>query len=213
MSVLYTTAAIILDVHDITILDWPWTTPLGFLLFVFFVGWIIFDLHSQNTRLQEAHPSIKVKPISDPTGYYLEVHNYGEAGEFQAQIEIVSNNTEYITVDTNLYSAWWVRSASDKAQIMKGHYDRIKVASFESGPPYRFMHIRRYFYGATTKSLQAADSSTWIVGVDDNSIIKPCFVLRVTISSIPRLKEGPFVKSYELSHKGLREITNGKRNR
>lgn len=165
----------------------------------------------QLESIRNAQPLIEVTPKKDNHDiYYLDVHNVGEYAEFEAQVELLEGKSFAFGLP-DIYPAYWDRTKRDKTQIMKGHRDRLNIATLE-------MHIRvlsacfrfhyyetSYFEGSPLERIGSVNSTSWIPGIVQ--VLKPCFKLKVTISSNPSLRDGAFSKVYELSPEGFSEAS------
>lgn len=216
LSALFTIITNVLTVREIGAvygydIEWQWFTLGGFIVFLGFVGWWLSDLHNYVRRLESAKPSIEVRPANDLHDYYLEVKNIGSTGTFEAQVELVKGKS-YVFGLPQMYSACWDKTNNNKTQIMKGHKDKLKIATLEIPARVLSMSLRFYYYssyyfeGSYVEGIRYSDSTSWIPG--SNQVVVPEFTLRITISSEPSLKEGSFVRNYKLSSSGLEELPN-----
>jgi len=179
---------------------------------------IYTEVDRKRNKLQaqlDTRPSIEVRPVNKFDDYYLEVKNIGNAGKFEAEIQMLESNT-LIPSELNQYKACWETTKSREVQILKDQTDRVKIARFVSYPPhYQSQHLSLYYYNSQSGQESHIDSDGYKVGakiISENGkerpLTKPGFILRVTISSKPSLKEGSFIKKYKLGLDGLEELQN-----
>lgn len=189
-----------------------WALVVIGLLGLFIAQFLAFHrVRVERDRLRgQPAPIIEVTPKMDYHDIYLDVHNIGEYAEFEAQVELLDGKN-YALALPQIYSAYWDRTKRDKTKIMKGHKDRLKVANLEIAPRGLLMSFRLHYYetsyfeGVPLERIKSVNSTSWIPGSDQVS--KPCFTLKVTISSNPSLKDGVFSRAYELSSEGFSEIS------
>lgn len=169
------------------------------------------EIRTELVSIRDAQPLIEVTPeIDNRDIYYLDVHNVGEYAEFEAQVEVLEGKSYAFALPTT-YSAYWDRTQRDKTQIMKGHRDKLKIANLELQTGVLTASFRlhyyetRYFERALIEGIEFAVSTSWIPGSD--KVVKPCFKLKVTISSNPSMKDGAFSRVYELSPEGFSETS------
>lgn len=209
MSGMWTAASLMLDVFGVVtiagwVVPWQWFALGGFLCFCIFIIWRDVEQH----QIIQDRPSVKVSPVDERRSFfYLEVENVGGAATFEAQVEIVKGK-EFVSLLPDRYSPYWDETKHKKTQIMKGHKNRLLVASLHmSGSAPMPMNFRfhywesAYFEGMLFEGIRSIDSTSWIPG--GKGLVIPKFILRVTISSDPSLREELFDKYYELSTAGL----------
>ncbi len=110
----------------------------------------------------------------------------------------------------------WQFKVGTKAKILKDHIDRVKIARFAAYPPtYQSQHLELYYYDPVSGEENHINSSNFLARArfvsadgEEMPMIKPEFVLQVTISSEPSLKEGSCLKKYKLRLGGLEELQN-----
>jgi hypothetical protein len=191
-------------------------TSAGAILFII-LSFLAFDRvrierdkareESENRELKINPPSIIVKPKTEQDIYYLEVTNIGETAEFECQIEIIEDNTG--NRKGQLYLGYWQIGTSSKPTIM--NTDRIRIASKETEIPPRgsqaivdlLMELHLYYYDKRLMHQPPFWRSTVWTG---EGIIKPEYRLRITITSIPSMREGKFIRDYRLDLSGLTEL-------
>ncbi len=196
-------------------IDWLWFSLGGFIVFLGFVSWWLGGLHRRIHELEANKPSIEVKPLNKRDMYCLEVKNIGNTGTFEAEIQITKSNAP-IPSPVNQYTACWTIARGREAQIKKGLTDRLKIAHFITSPPdYLSQHLDIYYYEPQSGQENHVHSDSYLVGAkvvsangEERPLKKPEFVLQVTISSEPSLKEGSFIKKYKLGLSGLEELPN-----
>jgi len=163
--------------------------------------------------IKNERPKIEVTVRKQYDDFDVEVLNKGEDAEFEAQIEVFDGKGFVLSLPQN-YSAYWEKTKNDKIELKKGQKGHLKIASLQiSRPistPIPMMNFSLHYYeithfeNSTFPIIACAQSTTWIPG--DTQTVKPCISLRVTISSSPSMADGAFVRSYQLSDKGLVEI-------
>lgn len=149
-------------------------------------------------ELEESRPSIQVKVINDGRDrMLLEVTNLGEHGDFEAQIEMLEGHgcihgMERPTLPT--YTGCWELGLGPKASIAQGHSDRLMIGKLEIHAPLWMAEFYMYFYDARAGGAKHFGTPSWLlVG---KGTVPARFMLRITISSTPRMKQGPFIKTY-----------------
>lgn len=194
-----------------------WAIPLAIFTAVFFLApYKIYKAEKQEcNRLQtqlDTRPSIEVRPIKEHDLYCLEVKNRGNTGEFQAQIEMLEGHI-HVGMKLNRYLACWEYAPHKEAKILKDQVDKIKIARFISNHPYITQYLHLYYYDPISSGENYIGSDAWFIGSKiiavngtEREVTKPEFMLRVTISSEPSLKQGSFVKEYKLGLGGLEEL-------
>jgi hypothetical protein len=172
-------------------------------------------LQKKLDAIEGALPSIEVKPVNKRDMYYLEVKNIGNTGTFEAEIQMIKSNAP-IPSQVNQYTACWAIARGREARIRKSLTDRLKIAHFITSPPdYLSQHLDLYYYEPQSGQENHVHSDSYLVGAkvvsangEERPLKKPEFVLQVTISSEPSLKEGSFIKKYKLGLSGLEELPN-----
>jgi hypothetical protein len=168
------------------------------------------EIRTELDDIRNAQPLIEVTPKKDNRDIYLDVYNVGEYAEFEAQVEVLEGKS-YAHGLLDMYSAYWDRTKRDKTKIMKGHRDRLNIATLEMNTRvlsacFRLHYYEtRYFEHSPVEGIMSFNSTSWIPGSDQ--VVKPCFKLKVTISSNPSMKDGAFSRVYELSPEGFSEIS------
>ena len=153
-------------------------------------------------------PSIEVTSHKNVEDYYLEVKNNGKVADFEAQIEVIRDDTGY-TKDKS-YWGYWEFGHGSKASI--GNIDRIKIAHLHmmqppEGTPAESNFaawLDLYYCEQSGVGPPSLWKSTAITGNDGE--LQPEYVLKVTITSNPPLREGKFIRQYRLNFEGLSEI-------
>jgi hypothetical protein len=156
---------------------------------------------------QYERPSITVTVINDPRcRMYLEVLNSGEYGEFQAQIEMLDGRSfvHGIVRAPATYTGYWERTAGPMAKLPQGHKDRLMIGTWDVDHRVPLMSMIMYFYDAQKQELASYGTTSWLPGAGTGTI-PPSFRFRITISSVPRMKDGAFVGEYIVDDKQLRE--------
>jgi len=166
-------------------------------------------------ELENNKPYIEVMHQKLDNTFCLNVFNEGERAILKAQICIISSNTGNVFMDLHAmgkgYDAIWNETNTHKTELLKGQSGIVKIATIESISVYA-EKIILYAYDLTTNSAYTLESSSWMQ-TDDNHIIKPEFILQVNISSDPSLRPscpnligGAFVRNYEVSLDGIKEL-------
>ena len=145
-------------------------------------------------------PSIKVKVIDDPSGYYLEIFNSGSVGKFKAQLEILDSG-EYILPQSKQVVGHW-EIGRREPEIMKGQKDKIKIATLEMPPRIPVVSYRLYC-DVGGREVTWVNSSSWNPFLGHTGV---WFVIKATISATPELKGRVFIKTYRLDRNGLGEV-------
>ena len=194
-------------------IDPRWISFGSFIIFCCFIGWYMVGQNQRLQKLEGTKPMIDVTPQKIYGEIYLDVVNEGEKAIFEANITICYSSTGNTTHDIlamNMgYKALWNSSGTNKAEIMKGHSDAIKIATIKSIAVYA-EKIILHAYNVADNSPYTMESSAWM-STEDNRIIKPEFVLQVNISSDPSLKPSPnlingsFVRNYVVNLNEIRE--------
>ena len=178
--------------------DLQWFTLGGLVVFVGIMGWWVYELSS-------TMPSIEVKIIDDPSGYYLEIFNSGSVGKFKAQLEIL-DSLDYIFPQSKQVAGHWLIGRREP-EIMKGQRDKIKIATLEM-PPQILLVSYRLYCDVDGREAIWANSSFWNPFTGHTGA---WFIIKVTISATPELKGGVFTKTYRLDNRGLGVVKMSKR--
>lgn len=191
------------------IVPWHWFALGGFLCFCGLTVWRMIELQQAIQEIRDAMPSVEVRPMRNDD-YCLEVTNIGNTGTFEAQVQILEGE-DFVRGLPQTYSAYWDRTKKDKSQILKGHKDKLVIATLEIPSDGRmsmnlcfYYYSSEYFQASYDEAIRYRHSNSWIVG--SNQVVRPEFILRVTISSEPSLKEGAFTHNYELSSDSFTEM-------
>lgn len=155
-------------------------------------------------ELEESRPSIHVEVINDRLDrMLLEVTNLGEHGDFEAQIEMLEGHgcihgMERPTLPT--YTGCWELGVGPKASLAQGHSDRLLIGKLEVNPQLLSAGFHMYFYDGRAACAKDFGTTSWLlVG---KGTVAARFMLRITISSTPSMKQGPFVKTYVVDGEG-----------
>lgn len=167
---------------------------------IFFTMAILITYGERQLGLRKL-PSAEVRIIDDPSGYYLEVFNGGNVGLFKAQLEIL-DSLDFIDPQYKQVAGHWLIGGRE-SKIMKGHKDRIKIATLET-PPNIWSASYRLYCNMGEKEAIWKNSCSWEPG--SNKYAPAWFIIKVTISSEPELKGGFFVRTYKLDEHGLKEF-------
>src|SRR5262249_23438660 len=118
---------------------------------------------------------------------------------FDAQIEILEGGSSYPPGTSKIFPAYWERAKGPQTEIAEGLQDRIYLGSSESG--HGGVNVLRVYYtdpvtggvGATTETVGGGKRTPGKIRVT------------VTISPVPAMKDGPFVRTYSLTPTNLIE--------
>jgi hypothetical protein len=157
------------------------------------------EAHQQVRDLEENLPSIEVTTGSDALGsMFLEATNLGERGDFEAQIDMLEGHESIhgiVTPPLPIYKGYWQTSAGPTARLPQGHKDRLLIGALDLSIETYLAEFKMYFCSAAGGQAVQYGTTSW--GVMKGSGGLPArFVLRITISSTPRMKEGPFIRTY-----------------
>ena len=150
-------------------------------------------------NLEENRPTIAVRAGTDMRrSMFLDVTNLGERGEFEAQIEMLEGR-EFIHGMTRpilpRYTGYWERSAGPLARLPQGHSDRLLIGRTElASGGLMAASFKMYFYNPFSQQGDEYGTSSW--GLMEDGSLPARFLLRVTISSSPRILEGAFIRTY-----------------
>ena len=155
-------------------------------------------------ELQESRPSIQVEVVNDRLDrMLLEVTNLGEHGDFEAQIEMLEGREFIHGIERPtlpIYTGCWELGLGAKASLAQGHSDRLMIGKLEVHAPLWTAEFYMYFYDARAGGAKHFGTTSWLlVG---KGTVAARFMLRITISSTPRMKQGPFVKTYVVDGEG-----------
>jgi hypothetical protein len=143
-------------------------------------------------------PKITVEPISyeDDENGYLKVTNKGFEANFEVSLLLLQELREgkwlKFGADVNLYDGIWRKSDTNKTEIGQGDFDYIKLSHirFENGG----QTLELPHYATPAKKLE----HFWTPSTPDY-VPQPEYVVRVTITSIPSQRCGPFIKAYHIT--------------
>jgi hypothetical protein len=152
-------------------------------------------LQRQLKDIKNARPSIEVTPRRDGDNYLLEVKNNGNVADFEAQIKIVKDASGHQA--GKLYYGYWELAKSSTASI--GNIDRIQIARLETTAPSHGVQAKAPFFESLIlyycdksqiNQRMSLSSSSWTY-IPENimvqPLLKPSYILRVTITSNPAL--------------------------
>lgn len=158
----------------------------------------IDTLQAEVDRLGQKHPTIKARTITETGGkMYLEVENLGEQGAFQAQIEVLEGDNfihGIVRPPLPAYSGYWQRSAGSVANLPQGHKDRVMIGELSMTSSVWSASFEMYFFSNQQGQPSSFGTTSWNPGSDQ--FVPARFLLRITISSAPKLKEGAFKGLY-----------------
>jgi hypothetical protein len=172
------------------------------------------DRKSEQLRdLQETRPSIQVETVSDRYDVmFLKVTNLGEHGDFEAQIEMVEGRGFIHGIERPtlpIYTGCWELGLGPKASLPQGHSDRLLIGKLEVDHRFWSAGFHMYFYDGRAGRAKDFGTTSWqLVG---KGTVAARFMLRITISSTPRMKQGPFIRTYLVDGEGdphLQELPN-----
>jgi len=165
---------------------------LGFALWAF-VGTIRPDEANAN---QVALPAVSVTPKEEPSDYYLAVENRGGPAKFYAEIEIVDRPSKEIG-ERAVYPAVWEDGSGSSKEIATGLQGRLQIGT--EVPSLKTSFLRVCYFNSRNNEID------YVTEEIRNPSSPPLIILRVKISSIPAMKDGPFVREYWLSSHSLGE--------
>ncbi len=220
VSFLATTTSVVsqaIGVFEIAgwVINWTLVTLVSWAVFASFMGWIVWGFHNRINTLEETKPSISVVPEKDDIDFYLTVQNTGEYAEFEAQVEVLEGQKFMVGLPQR-YSVCWEMTKQLETQLKRGQVDSLRIAGLERSDEGKSMALR--FYCSTViypydvdggsqgiqRAVGSVNSASWELG--SVLISKPCFTLRITITSNPSMKEGVFSRTYQLDDRGLSEV-------
>ena len=214
LSMIATAIGLGRNILGITSLPMSWWPLVTFLVFCGLVGWMIFDLYREKSRLLNDRPSICVEPVKESEAFYLEVDNVGEKGFFKAQIQLEAEDDPQVWTLKN-YTGCWRDANREGLEIMKGHDGRIKIAERLSPPNTNSVYLKIWFFDDKLYAANYISSSThWIgatirnAGGETKPMTKHEYKLQVTISADPSLREGVYQGKFRLNVDRLAVDTN-----
>lgn len=168
------------------------------------------SLSQRVEQLEEARAQLDIQVIIEPYSNMmcLEVTNNGERGELQAQIEILEGRHSMHGINRPTlpaYTGYWERSAGPVAALPQGHKDRLLVGRREMAYGLVLYSYEFFYWDAREQCMKTYGTTSW-VPLEDSGSIPPYFVFRITISSTPKMKDGPFVRDYVVDANLLREL-------
>jgi hypothetical protein len=197
-------------------INFPLIAFIAFILFVVVIGLRYREL-SQNSKYNgDIHPSVIITPLVEKDDFYLEVQNTGDiAATFVAALKITSKQPkENISQYLKEYTGSWKLANARESKIMKGQSDKLRIAELQTTNfPIVSIHLRAYIFENEYKvtkqiALQSYFPLAVVTHADGKSgpMDRPEYMLEVSFSSDPSLKEAPLKKHYILSISGLEEI-------
>ncbi len=213
LNLVATATGYALDISEVTHISANWWLLITLVIGIFLVGWVIFDLYQQISKLQDDRPSIHVELAKEYDIHYLKVSNKGAKGTFKAQFELTSKEPSVWQLP--YYNGHWRLSSKSEAEILKGQSDMIKVAKSIISSKGSSVLLRIFFHDEPTKSERYIETSSYWIGAyveKENGSKKPMtkwdYQLRVSISSSPSLREGVYHGHYRLNVDRLEVDTN-----
>jgi hypothetical protein len=210
--------AVLLAIITAATYVWPLPSDLlpkwGFLIFfAIFCIYMGFYVYSQNERIKESEnkkPTIIVEPLPylDDKWAFLKVTNNGEKAEFWVKISLIATLCDgKSTLMKTLMPCWdgiWRSSNTDRTQIPKGHFDEIGVSEVELVGGEQILKL--WGYDSADKSVSIKKQARWQVPKGRQYGPKPEYGIQVSITSDPSLKEGIFVRDYQVTLNTLEEM-------
>ncbi len=175
------------------------------------------NIQDELTRLQNARPSITVKPIQEQSVWYLLVTNNGAKGKFTAQLHLESDDVNVTNLSRlHYYQGYWDNPDGSNTEIAKGCSARLRIAVIESARPLLEMNMHLYYLPSPSNGQTIPASPLWFGATVTNTEtgdVQPLpppedHHLLVTISAEPELREGIFQQWYKLNYNGLFLDTN-----
>jgi hypothetical protein len=198
-------------------INFPLIAFISFILFVVVVGLRYREL-TQNSKLgPDVQPSITITPLIEKDDFYLEILNTGDiAATFVATLKMTSiqpkeNMSQYLKE----YTGSWKLANARESKIMKGQSDKLRIAELQTTNfPIVSIHLRAYIFENEYKvtkqiALQSYFPLAVVTHADGKSgpMDRPEYLLEVSFSSDPSMKECPLKKNYKLSISGLEEVS------
>ena len=172
-----------------------WITIIAGILFLAILIWTLWDQSRKLEISEDKRPDISVKEQLPGEMWNLEITNKGERGIFSA--EIILFDKENATGEW--YPALWSQQNSDKADLMNGQRDIIKLASIS--------HIddrKTYFDIRAYNTLNKYPETVRHIELDEKELSKTYQQrIQVKITSDPRPRNGPILKEYILNTEGM----------
>jgi hypothetical protein len=205
LSAIMTAIGVGRNALGITNLPMSWWPLATFIIFLALVGWMIYGLYVENSRLLNDRPSISVEPIREAETFYLRVRNDGEKGFLKAQVQIESEDDPRARALKN-YTGCWRDANREGAEIMKGHAAYMKIAERISHPNTSSVYLNIWFFDDRLHEANYISSSShWIGATVTNAdgeakpMTKHEYRLQVTISADPSLREGVYEGRFRLN--------------
>ena len=184
-----------------------WLAIISGFVFFFFVVWALWDSAKHVEEAENQRPSITVKPVLFDDIWYLEVTNNCEKGVFTAQVSVFNKpdlDPKYQEIGPK-YHALWGNSNTNESIIFNGQTDIIRLAAITYTNDNKYFEIRGY------DTVKKSPYSIRRIEYDDFKKFANEQIVQVIISASPRLKEGAFVKEYNISLRGMTESAAKKR--
>ena len=141
----------------------------------------------------------KVKPVN-VDGMFLEVTNYGEPGEFEAQLELLGgfDSVHSIGAPVNFHNCrgFWQRSQGPTTLLSRRQKDHLIIGRVEASPPELppASVFKMGFFDEESRRYAEYGTTGWIAGVA--GIDPPRLELRVTINSNPRAASAAYTNTF-----------------
>jgi len=136
-------------------------------------------------------PNPVISPAEESGGYYLVVENRGGTATFHAEMEILRRPSAVFPNQRTVYPSYWEQGAGPKSEIVAGLRDRLLIGSAPGGSAAQSLYV--YFFNTSTHDVGKLTEPI------ANPQSPPLIIFRVKISSVPAMKNGPFVHKYWLS--------------
>jgi hypothetical protein len=197
-------------------INFPLIAFISFILFVVVVGFRYRELTQEAKNSLHIQPTVDIRPVIEKDNFYLEVLNTGDiAATFAATLKITSKQPrEVISQDLKEFTGSWKLANDRQTKIMKGQLDKLRVAELQTTNfPIVAIHLRAYIFENEYKvtkeiALQSYFPLAVVTHADGKAgpMARPEYLLEVSFSSDPSMKECPLKKTYTLSISGLEEI-------
>ncbi len=167
-------------------------------------------LRAEISASHQDRPSIRVKAFEEPYGGYagLEVENTGEVGDFVVQIEVIEGRSSIhgiVRPPLPVYPGCWQQSQSAVTRLAQGHRERLPIVRAEIPRGIMLTTFLFPFFDVRQGHMLEFGTTSWGLMRNDGSI-PARFLLKVTITSTPRLIDGPYQRTFLIEGRADRII-------
>ena len=166
----------------------------GFLCFIGVMGWTLWEYNSRIKELEDKRPLIYAVCGLDLHTYYIDVRNDGNAGDFQIQIQVMETTEPNLELLWGRYNGYWNEEQEVKIAIPAGITKQVRLATIESARPYTYGYLR--MYRMVSNSMNYMDTHSYVI--NPQSGLVPEALLLITITSVPRAKNGEVTLALQL---------------